>query len=265
MLSSKDFAFQIIAPTELVDFTELVTAPILQKMSLVSHAPVGLIKWHLEQMYGSIEEIQDGFMVFNSVSVFLNQKETSKVTLEWNSDPINDMIADSIVAVVLQADNSPASVKATKSEHTHSHGDHNHKTDPDDIPDEPQSVDKEDVKIEDVESEKTTSTLKTKEIKPKDLPKTPPLEDLVHRFLALQFGEERIVNMTVMTETDNEKDRKLVWSVNVDKETATVIIESDGSSWDAECESDDLKKRLLMILTRIMKTYLPLSNTWVLN
>jgi cleavage and polyadenylation specificity factor subunit 3 len=33
------------------------------------------------------------------------------VKLEWDSDPINDMIADSIIAVVLQADSSPASVK----------------------------------------------------------------------------------------------------------------------------------------------------------
>lgn len=37
--------------------------------------------------------------------------EKAKVKLEWSSDPINDMIADSIIAVILQADSSPASVK----------------------------------------------------------------------------------------------------------------------------------------------------------
>ena len=35
VLASKDFTFQIIAPTELVEFTELVTAPIVQKMTVV--------------------------------------------------------------------------------------------------------------------------------------------------------------------------------------------------------------------------------------
>lgn len=48
--------------------------------------------------------------MFNSVSI-TTVADTHTVTLEWDSDPINDMIADSIVAVVLQADSSPASVK----------------------------------------------------------------------------------------------------------------------------------------------------------
>jgi cleavage and polyadenylation specificity factor subunit 3 len=63
VLASKDFTFQIIAPTQLVDFTELVTAPIVQKMTVVSHAPMGLIKWHLEQMYGDLEVASFGFKV----------------------------------------------------------------------------------------------------------------------------------------------------------------------------------------------------------
>jgi cleavage and polyadenylation specificity factor subunit 3 len=63
VLTSKDFTFQIISPAELTDFTELVTAPIIQKMSVISHAPAGLIRWHLEQMYGTVDQIEGGFMV----------------------------------------------------------------------------------------------------------------------------------------------------------------------------------------------------------
>lgn len=63
VLTSKDFTFQIIAPTELAGFTELVTAPVIQKISVISHAPAGLIRWHLEQMYGTVEEIEGGFKV----------------------------------------------------------------------------------------------------------------------------------------------------------------------------------------------------------
>jgi hypothetical protein len=70
-------------------------------------------------------------------------------------------------------------------------------------------------------------------ISPKDLSKTPPLEDLVTRFLSLQFGEERIINLSPMTEIDNDSDsvRKLMWSVKIDKDDATVVIDSDGKTW----------------------------------
>jgi cleavage and polyadenylation specificity factor subunit 3 len=68
ILTSKDFTFQIIAPTELAEFTELITAPVVQKMCVVSHAPAGLIRWHLEQMYGSVEDIKEGFKVWKNFS-----------------------------------------------------------------------------------------------------------------------------------------------------------------------------------------------------
>lgn len=110
ILASKDFTFQIVAPSELVEFTELVTAPIVQRQSIYSRAPAGLIKWHLEQMYGTLDELEKGFKVFDSVSVYI---QDSVVSLEWDSTHVHDTIADSIIAVILQADTSPASVKGT--------------------------------------------------------------------------------------------------------------------------------------------------------
>lgn len=79
------------------------------------------------------------------------------------------------------------------------------------------------------------SPVKTKitKIKPDELSKTPPLEDLVTKFLGLQFGDERIINLSPMTELEIESDsgRKLIWSVKVDKDEATVTVDSDGKTW----------------------------------
>ncbi|KAJ3346062.1 hypothetical protein HDU91_007151 [Kappamyces sp. JEL0680] len=284
VLASKDFTFQIIAPTELVEFTELVTAPILQKMTIVCHAPPGLIKWHLEQMYGTVQAIEkdNGFKVFDAVVVVPGQD--SKVALEWDSDPINDMIADSVIAVILQASSSPASVKgkgeqltvATKSEHSHSHGhdgdshDHAHEADQVKIKKEPQSPSrsptrspsrsptKEPTARSPVRQESTVTL-------PQDLKKTPSLQELVHNFLVLQFGEDRVVNLTPLGESADTTPEQFLWNVNVDTDQANISVQQDASDWDVECASEELKRRLLMMLARIMKTYLPLSDTWVLN
>jgi cleavage and polyadenylation specificity factor subunit 3 len=91
------------------------------KQSLITRASLGLIKWHLEQMYGAVEILKTGgFRVFNAINVFTSHESEDanvtgefRVTLEWDSNPVNDMIADSVLALILQADTSPASVKGS--------------------------------------------------------------------------------------------------------------------------------------------------------
>lgn len=133
ILASKDFTFSIVAPSQLDEFTDLCTAKIVQKQSLKTHAPLGIIKWHLEQMFGPMETTKTALKIFKTVTLIPHD---SSIQLEWESNPLNDMIADSIITVILQAEISPASVKgnyiltiATKSEHTHSHGEeHTHES-----------------------------------------------------------------------------------------------------------------------------------------
>jgi cleavage and polyadenylation specificity factor subunit 3 len=114
ILATKDFTFQIVSAPELEEFTELISVPVTQKQRISSRAPPGLIKWHLEQMYGSLELLKENrFKVFNAVVVMTSSDNSPNVDLEWESSPVNDMIADSVIAVILQADSSPASVKGT--------------------------------------------------------------------------------------------------------------------------------------------------------
>lgn len=180
--------------------------------------------------------------------------------LEWDSDPISDMIADSVVAVILQADCSPASVKgliiiylATKSQHSHSH---NHKADGCDIvklepldglnevsasvPNSAMPV--AEVALDDIEIiSKNPKILDGRNVKLLDLPKTAKLEDLVTNFLSLQFGEDRVINLSPLLDPvmesslseaiDSTIKRKFLWSLKVDSDEATVTIDSDGASW----------------------------------
>ncbi|KAI8917326.1 beta-lactamase-like protein [Entophlyctis helioformis] len=117
LLVSKDFAFQMMAPEDLVEFTDLSTANVVQRQSIATRAPFGLVKWHLEQMYGSVKVVgSQSLRVFDTVTVTMKSEsdaasKTPHALLEWESNPVNDMIADTVLAVLLQADTSPASVK----------------------------------------------------------------------------------------------------------------------------------------------------------
>ncbi|KAJ1987640.1 endoribonuclease ysh1 [Dimargaris cristalligena] len=59
--------------------------------------------------------------VYNTVDV-VHKPELGVVELEWIGNYVNDMVADSILAIILNVESSPASVKMTKSECGHSHG-----------------------------------------------------------------------------------------------------------------------------------------------
>jgi len=62
------------------------------------------------------------FRVMGAVDV----KHTSghELTLEWNSSASNDMIADSVMAVIVGIERSPASVKLSSTNHDHTHHSH---------------------------------------------------------------------------------------------------------------------------------------------
>ena len=74
--------------------------------------------------------------------------------------------------------------------------------------------------------------MKTKEFNPSELPKYPPLQELVTKFLVLQFGEERVLNISPLTEmAENEDIQMLLWNLKVDNEEAAISVKVDGSAW----------------------------------
>ncbi|KAK4684726.1 cleavage and polyadenylation specificity factor subunit 3, partial [Tremellales sp. Uapishka_1] len=128
LLVSKDFSYTLLDPKDLKDFTGLSTTTVLQKMSLGIAVDWSVVRWHLEGMFGEVDEgvNEDGqttAMIMNAVMVV--QVGPTELRMEWSSNTSNDMIADASLAVILGIDSSPATVKLTSKPHPHSHA-HTH-------------------------------------------------------------------------------------------------------------------------------------------
>ena len=143
VLVAKDYKYSLIAPHELEEYTvDIVPAIIEQSQIIHTSTPFSVILYWIENMFGAshVKPLSDesGVTVFDSVTVL---KEEGTVRLEWESSCENDIVADSIMALVVSADIKPASVKCescyslrcflmmivTKSAHSHHHGEkHEH-------------------------------------------------------------------------------------------------------------------------------------------
>jgi len=83
-----------------------------------------LVRWHLEGMFGGVEEgcDADGVPIMRVMGVVdVKQTGEHELTLEWESSASNDMVADSTLALVTGIDRSPASAKLTSNAHNHAH------------------------------------------------------------------------------------------------------------------------------------------------
>ncbi|EJD03061.1 Metallo-hydrolase/oxidoreductase [Fomitiporia mediterranea MF3/22] len=132
LLVSKDYSYTLLDPRDLRDFAGLSTCIVTQRQKVVLNVGWELVRWHLEGMYGGVEEGLDSdgvptMRVMGAVDVKHTQEH--ELTLEWESSASNDMIADSCLALIIGIDTSPASVKLTTHPHNHDKP-HPHADDP---------------------------------------------------------------------------------------------------------------------------------------
>lgn len=111
---SKDFSYTLLSPADLREFTGLSTSIILQRQRLALSVSWDLVRWHLQGMYGKIAEGRDAegvptMRIMETVDV--KHVDKHALAIEWVGGVTNDMIVDSVLAVVLGIDGSPASVK----------------------------------------------------------------------------------------------------------------------------------------------------------
>jgi cleavage and polyadenylation specificity factor subunit 3 len=65
LLISKDFSYTLLDPKDLKDFTGLGTSEITQRQRVRIGVSWDVVRWHLEGMYGEVEEdVVDGRAVF---------------------------------------------------------------------------------------------------------------------------------------------------------------------------------------------------------
>lgn len=124
LLVSKDYSYTLLQPHDLRDFAGLSTSAVTQRQRIALGCGFELVKWHLQGMFGTVDDVVDEsghrtLRVMGAVDV--KHTREFEATLEWDSSASNDMIADSVLALVLGIDASPASVKMTTHAHEHAH------------------------------------------------------------------------------------------------------------------------------------------------
>ncbi|KAL9448410.1 hypothetical protein AB3S75_015818 [Citrus x aurantiifolia] len=105
ILVKKGFTYQIMAPDDLHIFSQLSTANITQRITIPFSGAFGVIKYRLEQIYESVESSTDEESGVPTLQVHdrvtLKQDSEKHISMCWTSDPISDMVSDSVVALVL--------------------------------------------------------------------------------------------------------------------------------------------------------------------
>ncbi|EEB09385.2 mRNA cleavage and polyadenylation specificity factor complex subunit Ysh1 [Schizosaccharomyces japonicus yFS275] len=124
ILVQKDSIFKLMVAENLRDFSDLTTTVVMQKQVIPFYANFSLARYHLEQMFGNIKETRNKqnevqYVVMDAVTI--TQTASSKLVLEWVGNVMNDTIVDSVIAILLGVESSPASVKITKQKCTHHH------------------------------------------------------------------------------------------------------------------------------------------------
>lgn len=124
LLVAKDFSYTVLAPEDLAEFTGLGTSVIVQRQRVALNVGWEVVRWHLEGMYGTVQEGVDvqGVKTLRVMNVVdIKQPRTHELVLEWVSSVSNDMVADSAVALLLGIDSCPATVKMTMHDHACAH------------------------------------------------------------------------------------------------------------------------------------------------
>lgn len=130
VLVGKDFEYQLIKTDDLPEYVQNIRkVQLLERQAVTCRAPFTLLEFLLTQLYGKKHVkrcIKDSSTLIVLDSYFIRQVDKDVYLVEWEGNPMNDLIADSIVMMLLGAESSRAAVKATKSDHGHPHPHHHH-------------------------------------------------------------------------------------------------------------------------------------------
>lgn len=132
VLVGKDFDYQLVHPDDIAEVTAAKSIKLLQSQSVRSRATLSLIEHLLSSLVGpsAVQRLskKKGFTVKDTFELVQNDRADS-LTLSWEGNPLDDIFADSILAVLMAAEVMPSSVKAcgtSKCSHGHGEEHHNH-------------------------------------------------------------------------------------------------------------------------------------------
>ncbi|POW01767.1 hypothetical protein PSTT_12264 [Puccinia striiformis] len=233
ILVSKDAAYTLLSPADLREYTGLSTSTILQRQKLVINVGWETVRWHLNGMYGGIIEGLDaeGVLTFRVMeTVDIKQLTVNQMSLEWVGSISNDMIADSVLALLLGIDQSPASIKLS-APHNHSHTHESHSTDPEE--------NKQDIK--------QVSPLQEGQENEAALSLLAKIDRLIG-FLSVYFGDVKLLE----ADDDHPHPRAKVY---LDEVSAEISLDD----FMVESDSEGFKARVSSVVDMAVEIVAPLS------
>lgn len=128
VLVGKDFEYQLLAPEDLPEYSQLKRLVFKQRQVVASQATASLLEFHFVSLFGRQHVArqeresatgQVGLQVLKEFAVVPHA--AGEYVVEWTGSVMNDLMADSIISVIMSADYARFSVKETKSATLHQH------------------------------------------------------------------------------------------------------------------------------------------------
>ncbi|KAK3419724.1 hypothetical protein EUGRSUZ_G00401 [Eucalyptus grandis] len=105
LLVKKGFSYQIMAPEDVHVFSQLSTSTINQRITIPYTGAFGVISHRLKQIYESVESSVDDESGMSTLRVHdrvtVKHESDKHISVHWTSDPVSDMVSDSVVALIL--------------------------------------------------------------------------------------------------------------------------------------------------------------------
>lgn len=140
ILVTQNFSSKILAPEDLPTYTPLRLGAVTSKLHVPFAGQVSTLRLFLNEMFSDVVEVREGYTTAtattNSDSVDTTGSEDAPsevivftlhdkhvtitmgkmkgiATVEWSASPVGDMLADSVVALLMHAQSSVASIRLT--------------------------------------------------------------------------------------------------------------------------------------------------------
>jgi cleavage and polyadenylation specificity factor subunit 3 len=122
ILVTHNFTSKIVAPADLATFTPLRLGSIASKLHVPFAGSLATLRLFFHEMFSTVQEttVEDADGVAtrfvlgtlpNTVTVTLDLQQVA--TVEWDASPSRDVLADAVVALLMHAQSSAASVRLT--------------------------------------------------------------------------------------------------------------------------------------------------------
>ncbi|KAG7367223.1 pre-mRNA 3'-end-processing endonuclease polyadenylation factor [Nitzschia inconspicua] len=121
VLVTHNFTTKIVKPNDLALYTPLRTGSISSKLHVPFAGSIETLRLFITEMFAGVSEDkveQDGklctrFSLHQNKVMLLLGKSDGVAIVEWEASPAGDVIADALIALIMHAQSSPASIRLT--------------------------------------------------------------------------------------------------------------------------------------------------------